>query len=89
MDRQRIIELSRKGFPVALEPAQMLVLMQAQQQLEAELTELKQIAANLATTGAMAVGALPNNSPVESVVVVAVKQYNEYAYRGQDESNKE
>lgn len=89
MDRQRIVELSKKGLPVALAPAQMLALMEALQQLESEIAELKHIAANLATTGAMAVGALPNNSPVASVVVVAVKQYNEYAYRGQDESNKE
>lgn len=89
MQRDRIIELSKQGFPIALVPAQMLALMETQQALESELAELKQIAANLATTGAMAVGALPNNSPVAEVVVVAVKQYNAYAYRGQDESNRE
>lgn len=86
MDWERMVHLTKQGFPIALAPAQMLSLLESQQQLEAELAELKQIAAGLATTGAMAVGALPNNSPVAAVVVAAVKQYNAYAYRGQDES---
>jgi len=54
-----MVHLTKQGFPIALAPAQMLSLLESQQQLEVELAELKQIAASLATTGAMAVGALP------------------------------
>tara|TARA_Y100001951_G_C11292839_1_gene273442 strand:- start:1508 stop:1789 length:282 start_codon:yes stop_codon:yes gene_type:complete len=81
MDRAQIIALSKQGFPIALAPAQMVAMMDEQQRLEDELAELKTIAANLATTGAMAVGALENGSPVSRVLVVAIKQYNEYAYQ--------
>lgn len=73
---------------MALAPEQMLSMLEQQQRLEDELARLKVIAANLATTGAMAVGALPNNSPVAEVLVVAVKQYNKYAYQEHAQSSK-
>ena len=80
MELERAKSLCEKGFPVALPPAQMVALINEREQLLTELAMLRVIAANLATTGAMAVGALSIGSAVSGVLVEAVKRYNEYAY---------